>query len=110
MPNELSEKVYPDGTVVKLRDDTAREQIAGLIKTTGERTLAFSNGNCTIDLTTIDDSAHELLTVYAWGPDVPLSFSLVNWNLRRYKIFHLSNTSYTGNLAVCLVYRTNPQA
>ena len=28
MPNELSEKVYPDGTVVKLRDDTAREQIA----------------------------------------------------------------------------------
>lgn len=25
---ELSEKVYPDGTVVKLRDDTAREQIA----------------------------------------------------------------------------------
>ena len=30
MPNELSEKVYPDGTVVKLRDDTAREQIAGI--------------------------------------------------------------------------------
>ena len=28
MSNELSEKVYPDGTVVKLRDDTAREQIA----------------------------------------------------------------------------------
>lgn len=28
---ELSEKVYPDGTVVKLRDDTAREQIEGLI-------------------------------------------------------------------------------
>ena len=28
MPNELSEKVYPDGTVVKLRDDTARESIA----------------------------------------------------------------------------------
>lgn len=27
MPNELSEKIYPDGTVVKLRDDTAREQI-----------------------------------------------------------------------------------
>lgn len=27
---ELSEKVYPDGTVVKLRDDTAREQIAEL--------------------------------------------------------------------------------
>lgn len=27
MPNELSEKVYPDGTVVKLRDDTAREQL-----------------------------------------------------------------------------------
>lgn len=31
MPNELSEKVYPDGTVVKLRDDTAREQIADVI-------------------------------------------------------------------------------
>ena len=31
MPNELSEKVYPDGTVVKLRDDAAREQIEGLI-------------------------------------------------------------------------------
>lgn len=30
MPNELSEKVYPDGTVVKLRDDTAREQISEL--------------------------------------------------------------------------------
>lgn len=30
MPNELSEKVYPDGTVVKLRDDTAREQISQL--------------------------------------------------------------------------------
>lgn len=30
MPNELSEKVYPDGTVVKLRDDTAREQIAAV--------------------------------------------------------------------------------
>jgi len=28
MPNELSEKVYPDGTVVKLRDDAAREQIS----------------------------------------------------------------------------------
>ena len=28
MSNELSEKVYPDGTVVKLRDDTAREQLA----------------------------------------------------------------------------------
>lgn len=31
MANELSEKVYPDGTVVKLRDDTAREQINNLI-------------------------------------------------------------------------------
>ena len=30
MPNELSEKVYPDGTVVKLRDDAAREQISDL--------------------------------------------------------------------------------
>ena len=30
MPNELSEKVYPDGTVVKLRDDTARESIANI--------------------------------------------------------------------------------
>ena len=30
MPNELSEKVYPDGTVVKFRDDTAREQIANV--------------------------------------------------------------------------------
>lgn len=30
MPNELSEKVYPDGTVVKLRDDTAREQISDI--------------------------------------------------------------------------------
>ena len=30
MPNELSEKVYPDGTVVKLRDDTAREQISAI--------------------------------------------------------------------------------
>lgn len=28
MPNELSEKVYSDGTVVKLRDDAAREQLA----------------------------------------------------------------------------------
>lgn len=28
MPNELSEKVYPDGTVAKFRDDAAREQIA----------------------------------------------------------------------------------
>jgi hypothetical protein len=27
MPNELSEKVYPDGTVVKLRDDAARGDI-----------------------------------------------------------------------------------
>lgn len=39
MPNELSEKVYPDGTEVKLRDDTAREQIAdvntALAKKTG---------------------------------------------------------------------------
>lgn len=34
MPNELSEKVYPDGTVVKLRDDAAREQIAGLTANT----------------------------------------------------------------------------
>lgn len=30
MPNELSEKVYPDGTLVKLRDDTAREQISDI--------------------------------------------------------------------------------
>lgn len=31
---ELSEKVYPDGTVVKLRDDAAREQIAELTANT----------------------------------------------------------------------------
>lgn len=35
MPNELSEKVYSDGTVVKLRDDTAREQISGLTSRLG---------------------------------------------------------------------------
>lgn len=37
MPNELSENVYPDGTVVKFRDDVAREQIAAAteVKTIG---------------------------------------------------------------------------
>jgi len=33
MPNELSEKVYPDGTIAKLRDDAAREQIGDLSQT-----------------------------------------------------------------------------
>ena len=43
MPNELSEKVYPDGTVVKLRDDTARDQIAGITtKTSG--TISVNSG------------------------------------------------------------------
>ena len=40
MPNELSEKVYPDGTVVKLRDDTARTNIA----TVDSRVSAFTLG------------------------------------------------------------------
>ena len=40
MPNELSEKVYPDGTVVKLRDDTARELL-------NVEELSVSNGSNT---------------------------------------------------------------
>lgn len=37
MPNELSEKVYPDGTVVKLRDDTARDLIAQINTALGNK-------------------------------------------------------------------------
>lgn len=62
MPNELSEKVYPDGTVVKLRDDTAREQIANLSgltvlnnaiqqldlnAITGTQSIIYTNANST---------------------------------------------------------------
>ena len=42
MPNELSEKVYPDGTVVKLRDDTAREQIANKVKLLPEQKTQYT--------------------------------------------------------------------
>lgn len=44
MPNELSEKVYPDGTVVKLRDDAARESIADLVSEKADRLVSSSNG------------------------------------------------------------------
>ena len=51
MPNELSEKVYPDGTVVKLRDDTAREQISRLTTPTllwqGSATVVDNTYNMT---------------------------------------------------------------
>lgn len=42
MPNELSEKVYPDGTVVKLRDDTARESIANKVKKLPTQTTRYN--------------------------------------------------------------------
>ena len=56
MPNELSEKVYPDGTVVKLRDDAAREQIANVAS--GISLMAHKN----ISNSTEDDF---LLSVFA---------------------------------------------
>ena len=53
MPNELSEKVYPDGTVVKLRDDAAREQIA----TVDSRVSAFTL-NAPIDISSYSTSSN----------------------------------------------------
>ena len=47
MPNELSEKVYPDGTVVKLRDDTAREQIANINTALTAQTLTSTDYKAT---------------------------------------------------------------
>jgi hypothetical protein len=44
MPNnELSEKVYPDGTVAKLRDDTAREQISGITNLVAFKDITVSD-------------------------------------------------------------------
>lgn len=49
---ELSEKVYPDGTVVKLRDDTAREQLtdinSALNNPSYSRSGLSTNAACTI--------------------------------------------------------------
>ena len=65
MPNELSEKVYPDGTVVKLRDDTAREQIATLSSLLGSKAEIVDLGS--ISATSNNDSigkAWDAITVY----------------------------------------------
>ena len=61
MPNELSEKVYPDGTVVKLRDDAAREQISGLDAsklTLVERKETSSGDSLTFDTTLQTDAMY----------------------------------------------------
>lgn len=47
MPNELSEKVYPDGTVVKLRDDTARTDIATINSSLSAQTLTSTDYKAT---------------------------------------------------------------
>lgn len=107
MPNELSEKIYPDGTVVKLRDDTAREQIADKIKSTAPSNVQqyqFTNGVAIIPLFDIDSNAKEILAVYLWGTDVALSFSLSNWSRREFKVYNLTNPSFTGLLYVAVVY------
>lgn len=51
MPNEISEKVYPDGTVVKLRDDAARQNIEGL------ENIKVANVSATMTVSTADHLA-----------------------------------------------------
>lgn len=58
MPNELSEKVYPDGTVVKFRDDTARDQIS-------QQNDAITTINSQITANTLGTSSYVDLTSYS---------------------------------------------
>lgn len=49
MPNELSKKVYPDGTEVTYKDTVAREQIAGITDVVDVTKLGYLN-NVTSDV------------------------------------------------------------
>lgn len=65
MPNELSEKVYPNGTVVKLRDDTARTDIATILSLLESKAEIVDLGSITA--TSNNDSigkAWDAITVY----------------------------------------------
>ena len=112
MPNELSEKVYPDGTVVKLRDDTAREQISGISASLTERTFNtvaykalstnYEYNGCSY---TVPDGKVAILygrTQYSNGKPVGLALSLSNTQLNV-----ISETSNVGNYVlrtpVCMV-------
>lgn len=67
-------------------------------------TVSFSNGEATIALTDINPNAWEIISVYAWGSANALSFALSNWTRKEFKIFNLSNPTFTGNIDVIVVY------
>lgn len=82
MPNELSEKVYPDGTVVKLRDDTAREQIANLLitdtyTTTPKDFTAGTDGYCSVS--GVSKSGYTMLGVIDIDAN-KTGFGLTTWH------------------------------
>lgn len=89
MPNELSEKVYPDGTVVKLRDDTAREQIAALVKFHCETHSVTSSGAYTsvaLD-SNVDVSKRQIVAIDFKRSSTYYSFDVLNVG------YQLSNTA-----------------
>ena len=89
MPNELSEKVYPDGTVVKLRDDTAREQIAALVKLHCETHSVTSSAAYTsvaLD-SNIDVSKRQIVAIDFKRSSTYYSFDVLNVG------YQLSNTA-----------------
>lgn len=72
MPNELSEKVYPDGTVVKLRDDTARAQIAErVVKTYSDTSMRNVEANSFVTFTiALNDSVLDAVVGFSISDSV----------------------------------------
>ncbi len=79
MPNELSEKVYPDGTVVKLRDDTARELLTSFLSVVRASDQRFNITAPYTDITFTKPSAEGytfyLMAVFAFTGSDPVNTS-----------------------------------
>lgn len=95
---ELSEKVYPDGTVVKLRDDTAREQIANM---DSDLTEAINHTLKYTDPSLIDS------TVLARGGMVSYTTSYFSISKGRIGLGVCMDTGDENKYLIALLYRTN---
>lgn len=104
---ELSEKVYPDGTVVKLRDDAAREQIiSNRVKVTGSIPvdLTFTSGKAEFNKSNI--GATWIIAALSWGGDDAYCVSIKNYVNGIYTIHNVKNPSFSGTASVVFVYIT----
>lgn len=95
MPNELSEKVYPDGTVVKLRDDAAREQIATKASIVDLGTISANSNADALN------KAWDALTVYE--KPVLVYYSYYGWHSAL--MFKYSDARY--GTAIAMKYDNN---